>query len=63
MASALEVAIRESRRRIAEGEAPIRQMLADAYARTIRNLDTDLTLVTRMIEDARAQGIEVNPDW
>lgn len=63
MPSALEIAIRESRRRIAEGETPIRAMLADAYARTIRNLDADLTLVTLMIEDARAQGIEVSPDW
>lgn len=61
--SALEQAIRESRRRIAEGETPIREMLADAYTRVIRSLDADLMLVTAMIENARAQGIDINPNW
>ncbi len=61
--SALEAAIRSTRRQIDTLEGPVRQEMAALYERTVRNLAFDLNRVTAMIDEARASGIDVHPDW
>ncbi len=63
MTSALETAIRRTRRQIDTLEGPVRQEMADLYARAVRNLATDLELVTMQIRNAQEAGIDVSPDW
>lgn len=63
MPSALETAIRRTRRQIDTLEGPVRQEMADLYARTVRNLATDLDLVTMQIRNAQDARIDVSPDW
>ncbi len=63
MPSALETAIRRTRRQIDTLEGPVRQEMADLYARAVRNLATDLELVTMQIRNAQEAGIDVSPDW
>ncbi len=63
MSSTLETAIRRTRRQIDALEGPVRQEMADLYARAVRNLATDLELVTMQIRNAQEAGIDVSPDW
>ena len=63
MPSDLETAIRRTRRQIDTLEGPVRQELADLYARAVRNLATDLELVTIQIRNAQEAGVDVSPDW
>ena len=61
--SALEAAIRRTRRQIDTLEGPVRQEMADLYARAVRNLATDLELVTMQIRNAQEAGVDASPDW
>jgi len=61
--SALETAIRRTRRQIDTLEGPVRQEMADLYARAVRSLATDLELVTMQIRNAQESGVDVSPDW
>lgn len=61
--SDLEDAIAAARRDISREESPVRRALRDAYRDAVNELQVNLDLVTRQIRDARAAGVEVNPDW
>ncbi|MDQ3653873.1 MAG: phage minor head protein [Chloroflexota bacterium] len=63
MPSEIERAIARTRRQIDTLEGPVRQEMTDVYARAVRNLTTDLDLVTLQIRNAQEADVDVNPDW
>jgi SPP1 gp7 family putative phage head morphogenesis protein len=63
MPSELDRAITRARRAIETDEAPIRRTLQRVYQQAIDELTVDLNAMTRQIAQARAEGVDVNPDW
>lgn len=61
--SDLSEAIARNRRRIEELEAPAVAQMESLYRNAIDDLRADLHGVTQLIDQARLDGVNVNPDW
>lgn len=56
-------AIRQARQGIDAREQPLRQQMVDLYEGVIAAVERDLESIGIQITNARAQGIDVSPDW
>src|SRR5689334_4493368 len=63
MASAIERAIAENRSRLSDGDAALRQQMVELYLSTYLSIEADLVALSDRIEEARAAGVDVHPDW
>jgi len=59
----IEDVVGRERQKLNEGDAVARRRMRLMYSRQADALLDDLVMVTRMIDTARANGTEVNPDW